>query len=324
MTELPVRRLYGLRIASAFPFTHHLPAEPGPTDLEFEVEETPEEQWVDLEPGAHTVAWESPERTAGGAPQTRLLRSDRGETLSFPGISDFHLAPHRIVAAPSPAAAPGLLELRFLGPVLGYHLERAGTPVLHASALVVGGRAVALLAGHHGGKSTLAAALMRRGHALLSDDLLPLRNAGSGYLAQPGYPQMRFWPGDAERVTGRRGWPPVASGVPKVRVAVGTTGERGDATFGRFCAGPVPLAAVLVLRRGDESSPVALRPVPPAAAAMHLVQGSFLPRLVTGAGLQPARLDFFADLVERVPVRELLYPTSHRALGEVVEALESM
>jgi hypothetical protein len=273
-----------------------------------------------LDSGGRDVVWESPERTAGGVPQTRLLRGVGGETLSFPDVGAFHLEARRVSVVPAPGVAPELVELRFLGPVLAYYLERYGTPVLHASVVVVAGRAVAFLSSNHGGKSSLAAAMMQRGHPLLSDDLLPLRATAAGhpdrYLAIPGYPQMRFWPADAERFTGRRDWPAVAPGLPKVRVPV------GDRGFGCFRADPVRLAAILVPRRRDGGAGVVLEPVPPAEAAMQLVRCSFLPRLVTGAGLQPLRLAFFASLVERVPVRRLLYPSGHEHLAAVAADLE--
>lgn len=318
MTDLAVRRLYGLRLVSGFPFTHRLPLAKGEPDLVFELAAAA------AMPAPLETVWESPERGADGEPQTRLRRNAAGdrEILSFLDVGAFHLAAGRITVVLTPGVAPQLVELRFLGPVLAYHLERYGTPVLHASAVVVAGRAVAFLATNHGGKSSLAAALMQRGHALLSDDLLPLRATGEGchdgYLAIPGYPQMRFWPSDAERFTGRGDWPAVAPGLAKVRVPVGHRG------FGRFHEEPAPLAAILIPRRCDDVTEVTLEPVPPAEAAMHLVRCSFLPRLVTGAGLQPARLAFFASLVERVPVRRLLYPSGYERLPDVAAVLEDV
>jgi hypothetical protein len=323
MSDLSVHRLCGLRLACDFPFTHHLPPVDGEPDLAFTVATAPPPA-DDSAPASLETVWESPERGPSGAPQTRLQRSASGdrEILSFPDVATFHLEAHRITAFPLPGVAPELVELRFLGPVLAYHLERYGTPVLHASSVVVVGKAVAFLATNHGGKSSLAAALMQRGHALLSDDLLPLRaTAGSGadgYLAVPGYPQMRFWPADAERFAGRRDWPAVAPGLPKVRVPV------GDGGLGRFHAEAAPLAAILIPRRTHEVSEAVLEPVPPAEAAMHLVRCSFLPRLVTGAGLQPARLAFLAAVVERVPVWRLLYPSGYEHLPAVAAMLEDL
>ncbi len=57
--------------------------------------------------------------------------------------------------------------------------------LLHAAAVEVHGRALLLVAPSGGGKTTLALALARRGHGLLSDELVPVRWEGAQILPFP-------------------------------------------------------------------------------------------------------------------------------------------
>ena len=62
-----------------------------------------------------------------------------------------------------------------LGWVLSFALVKQGYEPLHATAVVVDGKAVAFLGTSGDGKSTLAAAFLHAGHTLLTDDLLLIR-----------------------------------------------------------------------------------------------------------------------------------------------------
>ena len=76
-----------------------------------------------------------------------------------------------------------------------------GAVALHASAVVLDGRAL-LVAGRSGsGKSTTTAAALAAGAALLSDDLCTLTSTPSGWMVEPGYPWLRLSP-DTGRLLG--------------------------------------------------------------------------------------------------------------------------
>lgn len=70
-----------------------------------------------------------------------------------------------------------------------------GSEALHASAVDSPNGAIAILAPPGAGKTTLALELMRRGHALLSDDVLTLSDGPNGPLAHPATPHMNLAPG---------------------------------------------------------------------------------------------------------------------------------
>ena len=307
-------RLFGITLASDFPFATHLATGARERDLRFTICRRPPAPplWEEAPP-----VYRSPWRTEDGASAALLYRTPGFEVLRFPGLLDFYLWPDRIACHLLDPRYQFLIELRLLGSVLAYWLERRGLPSLHASAVAVNGRAAAFLSTHGAGKTGLAAALMRAGCDLLTDDLLPVEEQAATFQGRPGYPQMRMWPDEALHMTGAwEGLPRVHPELSKRRVPVGPDG------FGMFHGSALPLACLYLPERlPDSSAPVEIREVSPRDALIELVRHSFLPHLVEAAGLQPARFDLFARLVRSVPVRRLRYPSGFDRLPGVAEAL---
>jgi len=79
-----------------------------------------------------------------------------------------------------------------LGPVLAVICYLRGALPLHASALRIAGRAIAIAGRSGAGKSTLAAALSRRGHSLVTDDISVCTGLPKRPLLLPTYPALRL------------------------------------------------------------------------------------------------------------------------------------
>jgi hypothetical protein len=309
------RRLFGITLASDFPFAAFSKTASGPADLTFRVCPEPPVPagWAQSLP-----VYASPWRTEDGESVSLLFRGAGFEVQRFPGLLDFYLRPEgRIDCHLLDPRYHFLVELRLLGPVLGYWLERRGLPALHAAAVAMGERAAAFLSTHGAGKTGLAAALMRAGGELLTDDLLPVEERDGSFLGRPGYPQMRMWPDAATYfLGGHEGLPLVHPELSKRRVPVGPDG------FGAFREASLPLACLYVPERLPErEAPVTIRELPRPEALIELVRHSFSPHLVAAAGLQPTRFDRLARLVREVPVRRLSYPTGFDRLPAVAEAV---
>lgn len=82
----------------------------------------------------------------------------------------------------------------FLGPVIGCVLRLREVTCLHGGVVSVDGKALAVIGPKGGGKSTTIAAFAHKGHAVLSDDIIPLSEYDGDYYVQPGYPLLRLWP----------------------------------------------------------------------------------------------------------------------------------
>lgn len=325
MTRAPSRRgagewrrvsIFGLVLATDFPLANRLEDAAGPPDLRFTcASEAPlPVSWQRLTP-----IFESPLRAADGSSVTTLFRLEDCEVLRFRRSVDFYLWPERIVAHLIDPAHAHEVEIRLLGTALSYWLERRGIAALHAAAVDVEGRAVAFLSGNRGGKTSLAATLMQAGHALITDDLLAVERLGDGFLARPGYPQMRMWPEEAAHFTG--GYVDLATVHPELtkrRVPVGAGG------FGSFCDASRPLERIYLPRRrppAEGRSEVEITPRSPRDAVIDLVRHSFSPFVVEATGLQDGRLTFFSRLVERVPVCALDYPAGYDRLPRVARGV---
>ncbi len=311
-------RLFDLSLASDFPFASALAApgakalapgsDRGRPDLTF--------SHTGGSPAAGDLAgraplYTTPFRGRDGSPYCRLYRTPAGAALRFAG-TDFHLGAREIRARGTAPAAE--VEEQLLGPVLAFWLEQRGIVALHASAVALDGAAVAFLAPSGAGKSSLAAALVATGGELVTDDVLAVDERGGRPHARAGYPQLRLAPSAAARWAGGRVAAPRRDG-DKCRVPV------GDGGWGAFCGAPVPLARLVLPRRGGPAAAVELAPLGRCEALIELVRHSYTPRLTEAAGLQPARLARLARLVAQVPARLLVYPSGYDRLPEVVAAL---
>src|SRR6185503_18082453 len=155
---------------------------------------------------------------------------------------------------------------------LSYWFECRGLPTLHASAVVLNGRAWAFVSRHGGGKTGLAAAMMRTGAALLTDDLLVVEEGeDERWQARPSFPHMRMWPDEAEHFLGHSAdLPLVQQDSEKRSVAIGDIGGLG---FGSFHDASLPLACIyLASRRPEAEGGVEILPVSRGEALIELVR----------------------------------------------------
>lgn len=82
----------------------------------------------------------------------------------------------------------------FLANMLGLAVRLRGQPVLHGNAVQVGNHAIAWVGEKGAGKSTLAAAFVRAGYQLLSDDQVALWPVAGGWGIAHGVLRLRLWP----------------------------------------------------------------------------------------------------------------------------------
>ncbi len=159
-----------------------------------------------------------------------------------------------------------------------------GHDALHAGAVALGDRAVAIAAGTGGGKSTLLAELVGAGTELLSDDVVVVGPGIEQPLpAHPGPPLMTVpsalqqSPGELLADLGEEAW----RAVPVVATAR-------------------PLGAIVLLHRDGEGAPQ-LEPVERPLAPLLSMLLNF-PRTAEREG---RRFELAAALAETVPIRRL-------------------
>ncbi len=313
-----IHRIFGIHLASDFSFKSHLQAGEPPVDLVFTCK--PDAPGGLAAPAADESCSGRTSESEGAGYVDHLETLD---VVRFPDLADFYVSEDRIECHALHPSVEDFVEIQLLGSTLSYWLERGGIPTLHGSAVEIDQRAIGFLSSHSGGKTGLAAALMSRGHRLLTDDVLPIEQADGVLLGRPGYPQMRMWPDEAAHfVAGWEDLETVHPGYSKRRIPVSAS---------RFCDVPRPLGCLYLPRRRppEEMGPeVKITPLGPRDAVIELVRHSFLPYVVETVGWQSRRLDFFARLAGQIPVRRLVYPSGYEhlptACDELLKDLETI
>lgn len=242
----------------------------------------------------------------------RVAATGGGHFVQFPGFAEFTVAPGAILCRPRTGVPLQTVRHLLLDQLLPALLASDTRLVLHASAVGIAGRAVGFLGPAGAGKSTLAAALVRSGASVLTDDALVIGCGANGPIAVPSYPGLRLWPATARLV-----------GVWRVRRAPVAHYTRKQRWFGAavpFCRRPLPLGALYVVTRGTTRG--AVRPMSARQSIMALVRYSMMldanDRSTVRSGFELA-----SQVAEHVPVRRLVIPSGARALADACLAVKT-
>lgn len=251
-------------------------------------------------------------RAARPATDGRWLRGrGRDVRLSYDGVGTIRVRGGREIAAfPAPGGDGDLLGLYVTGVGLGVVLHQRGLLVLHASAVDVGGAVVAFLGGPRWGKSTAAAALVRRGHGLVADDILAVELEGEEPRVRPGFPQLRLWP-DAAAALGHD---------PRLLPTLAPTLEKRAARAASFDARPRPLGRLYVL---DPDLVMPIEPLGAQQRVIELVRHSYLAPLVPELGESGDHLRRCARLAGRSSMARLRRRPALSELAALAEAVEA-
>lgn len=207
--------------------------------------------------------------------------------------------------------AHAILRVRIVGFLVSHLVPFL---LLHASVVVEGKKGVAFGGVIASGKSTLTASCLNNGFSLLSDDIAALQRENGHFLLHPGAPEFRLWPWTASRlnphqVKGER----VAPEVKKKKFLL------GPETPWRFEDKPVPLRRLYLLSR-KKGAKVRIESLHGREALIGVLQNIYNPILGHRDVLR-RQLEMAADLVQRVPVKRLVYPSGFSRLARVRRAI---
>ena len=264
-------------------------------DVEVRVGETPAGLPGALERGAN---WE---RAAGA-----LL-------LDIPGLARFLIREAgEIVVEPAAGVAPGELAIFIAGTMLGLLLHLRGRILLQASAVAVAGGAVLFCGSTSAGKSTLAAALGRRGYPTICDDLCAID------FAAPGEPRavadsttLKLWAQTIKQLALEAG-PPVRPALRKHHVAPPS---------GSVAAAPVRAIYMLIEARPPHPPQIARANV--ADLALIVRRNAFRHSLVRALDQQAAYLMAAAQLASAAGIFSLERPLGFERLEAGMDDLEA-
>ncbi len=168
---------------------------------------------------------------------------------------------------------------------------------LHAGAVHLGGRALALIGPWGHGKSTIATSLLKRGWSYLSDDVAPFDPSTLAIHPFPEMPRIRLSqasPLDREAV----------SKLPKVDVGISDEAiARAPAT----CAG-------VVFPQYESDGPNGLSTCPASLAALRVLEGC-----LSFSHHRETALRFAASLAQTVPAYHLSFRDADTAADLLIE-----
>jgi hypothetical protein len=310
--QIPQRRdphcysVYGLQVRSTIPLT--VPQVPGESACD-----------IDVLAGDPAFFEESIRHLT--------LHSDWAQAYRLPGkwlyarlegMFDFLVSPdgsrvyYRILSEFSPAP----FETFLLGLLMKAVLIKRGIHSLHASSVVVDGRAVAFLGSNGFGKSSLAACFVNAGCPLLTDDVLrlDLDKDNGDVWAYPGPACLKLLP-DA-----RQWFDGAGAGVPMDHIA---DKWLFPVSADLQCTTRPLLAAIYCLigpDRARESKQIAIEALKPREALAEILYGTYTDRVV-----EPDRvtnpLDAAKRIADAVPVRHLTHPWVFASLRDVRSAI---
>lgn len=305
-------RAFGLAIESDAPVPGLFPSPVESADVQIHMGERPDDAGVPATP--LQVVWRSEANEDDPADAVTLYGTSDGRYmhLAYADGVRFRLARdgREIWASWPESSSAAHAGTYLLGPVLGFVLRLRGITCLHASVVVVGGRAVALVGPAGMGKSTTAAAFALRGGRVIADDIAVLIPDGPEWMVHPTIPGLRLWDDSVEMLLGNReALPLLAQGWEKRHL------DLQSSTAGFWPDAPVPLGAVYILADADPAQHAACR-LHGRDALMALVSNTYA-NVLLDAGMREAEFVALSALARSVPVWRVPAPTGAQALADL-------
>jgi hypothetical protein len=202
-----------------------------------------------------------------------------------------------------------------LGPIMGFVLLLRGCVSLHASAISIQNRVVAIVGSAGTGKSTTAAALAELGYSILAEDVVTLQDLGNRFLVQPAYPCIRLWPSSVRALYGEH------AELPRLtptwdKCYLDLTQEQYQ-----FQKSALPLAAIYVLgERQDNPSAPMIEQLAPTDALISLVGNTYASYLMDKQ-MRAREFELLGRLVKYVPVRRVVPHTNPALINRLCQTI---
>ena len=251
-------------------------------------------------------------QSALGVTSMQVFAEEHNMVVDFPGFlravltTDLRQGETKVEFSAGQPEAAELVPV-LLSPVVGALAMMHGALVLHATAVLIDGRAVLLLAERGGGKSSIAALLGSAGMPLLSEDVCAVRFEERYPVAASGVQEIRLrttspWLCDLPGLTGADTHPDGRNVVTPPRSSLPTA----------------PVGSVAIVRLDRNAHRVTVDPIPGA----HAVGAVLASQRCTAVGHALIGPNFAAavDLVEQAPTSVVTVPWAperrNRPLGE--------
>lgn len=228
--------------------------------------------------------------------------------LTLPDLGRFEArGGTEIVVDVPPGSDPSAVRAYVMGSSMGATMMLRGTLVLHGNSFRIGDAAAVVLGRSGSGKSTLAAEFDRRGYDVLSDDVVPVDDAGN---ALPGYPRIKLWPDALDRL-GR-----TSEGLEKVHHGI----DKYHLPLSRGALQPLPLRWIYVLERHGGDA-LRIEPAQGAITFALLHEHTYRNEFLVGDEAATTHLDQCARLLRGTRLSRVLRPAETMTAEATADAI---
>lgn len=202
-----------------------------------------------------------------------------------------------------------------LGPIMGFVMLLRGIVCLHASAVAIGERAIALLGPAGSGKSTTAAAFSDRGYSILAEDVVTLDDREDHFFVRPAYPCIRLWPASVKALYGTETHLPKLT--PNWEKGYLDLTERPE----QFQQQPLPLGAIYLLgHRRDEDEAPFINALDKSEGLMSLVANTYATKLMDKQ-MRAREFELLTRVLNNVPLRQVTPHTSTTRIPDLCDRI---
>jgi len=239
--------------------------------------------------------------------------------LRFPDLADFKIEDGciGILCYPRSGVSDDMIRHLLLDQVIPRVASHYGETVLHASAIMVDGHAIAFIGDTGWGKSTLAASFHVNGYSLLTDDCLLLRQDHDTILAIPAYASARLWEDSYDAMMNKKNTESVSTPYSSKKQI---TLDENESVFG----GGFLLSAIFVLTSKDQSmmaDNIINEKISGAEIIINLTQHSFVLDVTDINKMKEKFFSLGQTAISGVTFHKLTYPHRHDLLDEVRDSV---
>jgi hypothetical protein len=217
-----------------------------------------------------------------------------------------------ILIEPYPNCQDDVLRLYLLGSAFGALLIQRGILAMHASAIKTARGAVLFVgkAGH--GKSTLMAAMVQRGYAMLTDDVTAISlESPTEPVAYSSFPLLRLCADAAVRLN---------HSLETLALVRAWDAEKYVVPVANFCADPAPVHAIYNLKV-HAAPTITIEPVNAKERFSIVAVNTYRYTFLDGLGQRETHFRATTQLAKAAEIFSLTRPASPYLLDELVDRL---
>ncbi len=218
---------------------------------------------------------------------------------------------NEVIVEPLPDVDDRILRPCILGSAMSVILQQRGFLVLHASAVVMQGEAIAFLGASGAGKSTTASAFMKHGYSVITDDVLAIQFKDGIPVVIPSYPFIKLLP-DAVVALGHD--------VETFPLLNRTTTKRMQTFENSYLQDAYPLGKIYALAISDRHE---VQDCPSTEALLSLVNHSRALNALTDPDSKKQHFQQCSDIVKSTPFSILHRKPGLDELSVIVRQVEA-